>query len=60
MSITVEVRGGNLEKAIQLWKEVLKYAPDHAKAKQKIKDAQYLLELKKVEEKIKKEFGDIE
>ncbi len=47
---------GDLDKAIQLWKEVLKYNPDHEKAKQKIKDALYLKQLKQVEKKVKHKY----
>ncbi len=47
---------GDLDKAIQLWKEVLKYNPDHQKAKKKIKDAEYLKGLQKIENKVKKEY----
>lgn len=50
---------GDLKKAIELWKEVLKYAPDHDKAKQKIKDAQYLDELKNIEKKVKDQYKDL-
>lgn len=50
---------GNLNKAIELWKEVLKYNPDHRKAKEKIKDAYYLKKLKEVEKKVKHKYpGD--
>jgi len=44
---------GELKKAIEMWQKVLKIIPDHKKAKQKIKDAQYLLDLKKVEKEVK-------
>ncbi len=47
---------GDLDKAIELWKEVLKYNPDHQKAKQKIKDAEYLKKLQEIEKKVKKEY----
>lgn len=50
---------GDLDKAIGLWKEVLKLNPDHVKAKEKIKDAQYLKKLKEVEDKVKHKYpGD--
>ncbi len=47
---------GDLDKAIELWNEVLKYNPEHAKAKEKIKDAEYLKQLKKVEDKVKQKY----
>lgn len=50
---------GELEKAIELWKEVLKYSPKHTQAIQKIKDALYLLELKEIEKKVEEEFGEL-
>ncbi len=42
---------GELDKAVELWKEVLKIVPDHQKAKQKLKDAAYLKKLKEIEKK---------
>lgn len=44
---------GEIEKAIELWKQVLKIIPEHEKAKQKLKDAEYLLKLKEIEKEVK-------
>jgi tetratricopeptide (TPR) repeat protein len=41
---------GDYDKAIQMWKEVLKLIPDHKKALEKIKDAEYLKKLKETED----------
>ncbi len=51
---------GDLKKAIELWKEVLKLNSDHAQAKQKIKDARYLLELEEMGKKVKEKFKNFE
>ena len=49
---------GKLKKAIELWKEALKHNPGHKKAKEKIKDAEYLLKLKEVEKDVKDEYKE--
>jgi len=41
---------GEIDKAITMWKECLKIVPDFEKAKQKLKDAEYLKKLKSIEE----------
>ena len=51
---------GNLKKAIELWQEVLKYNPKHERAKDKIRDAKYLLDLQEIEKKVKEEFKGLE
>lgn len=47
---------GDLEKAVELWQEVLRLNPDHTRAKEKIKDAEYLKKLKEVEKDIKNKY----
>ena len=49
---------GKLKKAIELWREALKHNPGHKKAKEKIKDAEYLLKLKEVEKEVKDEYKE--
>lgn len=44
------------EKAIQLWQECLKIDPDFQPAKDKIKDAYYLMELQKIEKVVPEEY----
>ncbi|MBN1897880.1 MAG: PorV/PorQ family protein [Spirochaetes bacterium] len=46
---------GELDKAIEIWEQVLKIYPNHEKARKKIKDALYLKDLKKIEKEKGKE-----